>query len=213
MALTKNKLYYPMKTQQQTFSPLIIPISIISALLLIGLALALGLGIGLRPETNENLTIGTRTSTSFQYQRQVPRKLPQNYTFYSFIYATHAGRTSAILTFSLINYPSFWYLDDISVKSVSDGKELLKDGGFESGASFSARTYCNPSGELTGGQITNYSSHTGSYCYRDGAMDNDDYLSQIFPIASGQKYNISFWLSSRGGSMNETVLAQITVQS
>ncbi|CAF1161509.1 unnamed protein product [Didymodactylos carnosus] len=140
---------------------------------------------------------------------------PQNYTFYSCVYTATAGHTLGSLIFSLRNDPAYWFLDDVSVKSVSTSAELLTNGGFESGSLTSSWIYCNPVSGSSSSQVTMGNQRTGTYCYRDGSSNSYDYLSQKLTMISGSQYNISFWLASRLGVVvytNGTVLAQVTLQ-
>jgi len=137
------------------------------------------------------------------------------WTQYIFNY-TAPNVTTATLTFSFRNDPSFWYLDDVSVTN-SSGQQFLLNGGFEQGT-LADWVYCNPNNAIYSGSVYNANAngssyifvHSGSYSYADGSVGSPDYLSQTFNVIPYHVYTVSFWLSEYGGNMS---FAWITISS
>ncbi len=100
----------------------------------------------------------------------------------------------------LLQAPSYWCLDDISVVTPS-GTQLWQDGGFETSPLTNYYTICNPGG-TTDGTISTTCPHSGTNSFYDGATGYSDYLSQTFITVVGTSYNISFWLQNQGGPTN-----------
>ena len=129
------------------------------------------------------------------------------WTQYKFNY-TAPSVTTAKLTFSLRNDPSFWYLDDVSVTN-SSGGELLSNGDFEQGTLVNWN-YCNPNNASSAGFVTGLVSYNGWYSYKDGSVGSPDYLSQTFSVQPNNKYSVKFWLRSDSSSMT---FAWITISA
>ncbi len=129
------------------------------------------------------------------------------WTQYIFNY-TAPSVTTATLTFSFRDDPSYWYLDAVSVTN-SSGQELLSNGGFEQGT-LANWIYCNPQYSSSSGSISTVNPYSGSYDYADGSVGAADYLSQTFDVQPNNIYTIEFWLAANGNSMT---LAWITVSS
>ncbi|CAF3483691.1 unnamed protein product [Rotaria socialis] len=104
----------------------------------------------------------------------------------------------------------FWALDGVQVIDSVSFAPVIANGGFETINSNDSWTVCNPSNSCFPGEISSNYSRTGQYSYLDGAMNNPDYLVQLFPTVSGRLYFVSFWLKNLGSGVNN---ATITIGS
>jgi hypothetical protein len=108
-----------------------------------------------------------------------------------------------MITFAFRQDPSYWSLDDISVKDTTSGAELVQNGGFEN-STFPSFLYCNIGGDI--GTFKNPSgssfAHTGLYSFVDYTEYWPDYISQMLNMTVGHVYNVTFWLQNGGGPPN-----------
>jgi hypothetical protein len=128
---------------------------------------------------------------------------PFVYQFFQLSFVAASSNTT--LLFALRQDPSYWCLDDISVRSPF-GEECIEDGSFESNSLSTYYTFCNPSNSAASGRITTDCPYTGSYSYYDGAVGNPDYLSQSFVTTPGTTYNLTFWLANQGATINSATI-------
>jgi hypothetical protein len=119
-------------------------------------------------------------------------------SYFQVVYYYIAVGSSETLTFGIQNNPAYTEIDDVSV--VSNGAQLLCNGGFEAG------TQVCWSGA---NHISTASPHTGSYCYYDGVVGAPDYVSQTFSTTPGALLNISFWIQWSGSGSG--VLTTVTI--
>jgi hypothetical protein len=112
-----------------------------------------------------------------------------------------ATTANSFISFALREDPAFLGLDDVSV-TTGMGPNLIVNGGFESGPlgaqAPTGWTYLNQFGATFGGEVSNDSSpgpHSGSFYYRDGAVQAYDAITQLIPTTIGDTYTISFFLS------------------
>jgi hypothetical protein len=119
--------------------------------------------------------------------------------YFPIVYYYIAQGSNETLTFGVQNNPATTYFDDISV--VSNGVELLCNGGFENG------TQICWSGA---NHIQSGCGHTGTYCYSDPVVGSLDYLSQSFLITPGALLNISFWTYWTGSGSGIITTVTIT---
>jgi hypothetical protein len=79
---------------------------------------------------------------------------------------------------------------------------MLLNGGFESGSFSPGWTRTAPSGGcqwLTlGTTISNFFTHTGSYCIYSWCNGAVDEISQSFAVSAGKSYFVSFWSKVSG---------------
>jgi hypothetical protein len=83
-------------------------------------------------------------------------------------------------------------------------------------------TYCNPQSASAGGEILDnsayfqcmgytYQAESGTYFYYDGAVGNNDYLTQTFTTNIGSTYTISYWLYNQGIGLDSSADVIISV--
>jgi hypothetical protein len=116
---------------------------------------------------------------------------------FSFIY-TAVSHTS-IITFSFKKGWN-WYLDNVSIRDTISNVELIEDGGFESGTMY-AYCVCDSNLQRTKPTTARY-SHTGSYVCEVKNFFSAVQLAQSVNTIVGRSYNVSFWLQSQGGGMD-----------
>ncbi|CAF3349095.1 unnamed protein product [Rotaria socialis] len=133
-----------------------------------------------------------------------------DYQLYTFTYVTRNGSNSSLLRFNFRHDSMFWALDGVQVIDSVSFAPVIANGGFETINSNESWTVCNPSNSCFPGEISSNYSRTGQYSYLDGAMNNPDYLVQLFPTVSGRLYFVSFWLKNLGSGVNN---ATITIGS
>ncbi len=138
---------------------------------------------------------------------------PTDDTWQTYTCTFSASSSNTAITFLLRNDPSYFFLDNISVKLQGNATELLTNGGFEGGlSSGSYNTAPNQpvSWNLLGTQgltaagnvmdstsvAITYLAGNGSYTWGDGAVGGFDGIQQIIPTTPGQTYTISFDLYS-----------------
>ncbi|CAF1235174.1 unnamed protein product [Adineta steineri] len=106
------------------------------------------------------------------------------YAYYSYTYVAIATLTR--ISFSFREDNGCFAIDTVSVRSTAAPTvELISNNDFETG-SFSSWTYCNPNGASAAGKVYHslfcvsytLTPKSGSYFYYDGAVGNNDYLSQ-----------------------------------
>ncbi|CAF0927041.1 unnamed protein product [Didymodactylos carnosus] len=125
------------------------------------------------------------------------------FAYYCFIY--QAAKNFSTLSFEFRNDPSYWYLDDVSVK---DASELIVNGGFELGA-LTGWTLTRSGNSVLSGRISSLYAHTGIYSFRDGVTGASERLSQTFSTRTNVSYIIGFWLQCPWGTQN--LYANITI--
>jgi fibronectin-binding autotransporter adhesin len=132
----------------------------------------------------------------------------QGYTLYT--YSFQAQLTQTFLTFEFRQDPAYWRLDDVSVTNISS-TQLIVNGGFE-GGTFGAQstpnswTLIGQAGLSAGGRASAGCAHSGSVCYKDGAVGGVDGLYQSFATTVGATYSLSFWLEADGGSTASAIV-------
>ncbi|CAF4804404.1 unnamed protein product [Rotaria sp. Silwood1] len=98
----------------------------------------------------------------------------------------------------IIHEPSYWCLDDITVKLNNTNTNILVNGGFETGV-LNGYSICNQnSSTFSGGISPNQCAHSGQYGFYDGSYANFDYLWQVLTTIAGKYYEINFWLLNLG---------------
>ncbi|CAF1392098.1 unnamed protein product [Rotaria sordida] len=123
-----------------------------------------------------------------------------NYTRFSFIYYATSNRT--LLSFAFRQDPSYWCLDDISVKLNNTNTNILVNGDFETGV-LTGYSICNQnSSRFSGGISAIQCAHNGQHGFYDGSYANFDYLWQVLTTIPGKYYEISFWLLNLGLTPN-----------
>lgn len=126
--------------------------------------------------------------------------VPHSYQGYttSFI----AGSTSTDISFAFREDPAFLSLANVSV-TTGGGSNLLLNWDFSLGPVGASAptdwTYLNTFGAEAGGLVTSGCGPTGGNCYRDGAVQAYDAITQSIATTIGHTYNIAFSLSDDGG--------------
>jgi hypothetical protein len=120
--------------------------------------------------------ISSITSGSFQFQ------------YFSFPYTGQSN--SDVITFAF-DKGWTWYLDDLSVRDLLTGVELIDNGGFESGT---LNTYCVCSGDFRRSSTTTFTQHNGLYACDASNFFSAVKLSQSLNTIPKRNYKISFWL-------------------
>ncbi len=110
-----------------------------------------------------------------------------------------APGSNETITFGIQNNPAWTYIDDVSV--ISNGVELLCNGGFENGTQICWQG---------ANHIASGCGHTGSYCYSDAIVGSVDYVSQTFNTTPGALLNISFWTHWTGSGAGITTIVTIS---
>ncbi|CAF4604548.1 unnamed protein product, partial [Rotaria sp. Silwood2] len=124
-----------------------------------------------------------------------------SYKHFYIQYATPMGATSAMLTFEFITQQGKWYLDDVSMKAQNDdAKEIISNGGFETGNLAPNWQYCHAIHPWFGGGVENQFVHTGAFSYAsaDFSLDSRDYLTQVVEVEGFTNYIIEFYLFCTG---------------
>ena len=126
----------------------------------------------------------------------IPNSTPQLYT----VDFTAAIANTAI-TFAFRDDPDFISFSDASVINLTAGSgNLLANGDFSGGtytdngntATPVGWTYANVYGASYGGQVSSGCGVGGGYCWRDGAVQAYDAISQTIATPIGDTYQISF---------------------
>ncbi|KAE9366816.1 hypothetical protein N431DRAFT_562123 [Stipitochalara longipes BDJ] len=115
---------------------------------------------------------------------------------------------NVMVTVLIQNNPSDTLYDDFSMIAVGDttNTNLIQNPGFETGSLASWVL----SGE--DGYISNNCGHSGSYCFADGAVGQEDSLSQSVSTVAGTNYMLSFWIKNIVGfAQRELVETQVLV--
>lgn len=132
-----------------------------------------------------------------------------SYTKFGFEYYQTSG-TTMIITVGLRQDPDWYYLDDFYVIDTVTGATMNNDPSFETGglsACCGGSSTCNTFGASPQGTVVSGNAHTGTYCFRDGAVGNPDYFTvTITNIVIGRTYNISFWLMNTTGTPNTAIV-------
>ncbi|CAF1278760.1 unnamed protein product, partial [Rotaria sordida] len=123
-----------------------------------------------------------------------------NYTRFSFIYHVTSNRT--LLAFAFRQGPSYWCLDDISVKLNNTNTNILVNGDFETGV-LTGYSVCNQNSSTFSGDIASIQcAHSGRHGFYDGSYASFDYLWQVLTTIPDKYYEISFWLLNLGLTPN-----------
>ena len=121
---------------------------------------------------------------------------------YSIEYISPANVATAMLMFEFTTVWGSWYLDDVSIKeSANPNRELIDNGGFETGNLGSKWNFCDERYPwITDGTIVSHTAHSGEYSYesKDPGVGSQEYLTQIFNIRSNTKYRIEFYVFYSG---------------
>ncbi|CAF1052883.1 unnamed protein product [Didymodactylos carnosus] len=129
------------------------------------------------------------------------------YKYYSFSYCPTS--LAAILTFSLRNYQSNWYLDDINMYTAPNNRtQGIVNGGFESGSTLGWENTGSCKGTIGTGTF----AHSGNHYYFSKCSPNIDYLSQNITTIKGQLYYLDFWLYTEKSNVTNTLL-NVTILS
>ena len=110
---------------------------------------------------------------------------------------------SATLAFQLRNDASYSSIDDVTV--YNRGVQMLANGDFESGFASPGWTLSSPNGACgTPGAVSNITSRTGTYSFKDGSTGCADQIAQSIPVIGGQIYIVSFWIQLLGSGSGIT---------
>ncbi len=121
---------------------------------------------------------------------------------YSVEYTSPANVATAMLMFEFTTVWGSWYLDDVSIKeSGNTNRELIDNGGFETGSLGTKWNFCDPRYPwIIDGTVVEHTSHSGRYSYesKDPGVGSQEYLTQLFNIKSRTKYIIEFYIFYSG---------------
>jgi len=140
----------------------------------------------------------------------LPYPALQDYTQY--IYNLTANSSTTYLTFLFRQDPTYWGFDNVSLID-SFGKELMVNGGFETGDT-TGWIQVRQQGLAVDGVVvpstvgtTADDSEEGNYYWVDGSVEGVDGLAQAIATVTGQTYALSFWLAGSGGSSSGSQFA------
>lgn len=116
-----------------------------------------------------------------------------------------ANTADTVLAFALREDPDYLLLSNVSmVDQTASGTNLLLNGDFSLGPTGASAptdwTYLNIFGAGAGGTIATGCGYGGGACYRDGAVQAYDGISQVVATTIGDTYQVSFWYAASGGS-------------
>ena len=130
-----------------------------------------------------------------------------SYINYTFVYQAITNKTR--LMFCFLNRQWFWALDDVSVRHIPSGTQLINNGGFETG-SWSPWIPYNTIyyGSGIRSSITGFAQRSGTYFYYDVQYSIPDGISQSITTIPGKNYTVSFSLANPfGGNFSIAVVS------
>ena len=131
-----------------------------------------------------------------------------SYINYTFVY--QATRTQTRLIFCFLNQQWFWALDDVSVRHIPSGTQLITNGGFETGGwppwiHFNTIYY----GSGFRSSASGFSRRSGTYFYYDLQYSIPDGIFQNITTVPGENYTVSFSLANPFGGNFSIVVVSI----
>ncbi|HZZ32205.1 MAG TPA: PEPxxWA-CTERM sorting domain-containing protein [Phenylobacterium sp.] len=129
--------------------------------------------------------------------------IPTSYTQYTANFTAASALTN--LSFAFREDPAFLLLDNFSLTdTTTPSGELVTNGGFETppvGVNApTGWTYLNTFGAAFAGVVTAGCGIGASNCYRDGAVQAYDAITQAITTHSGDVYHLSFQLMDNGSA-------------
>lgn len=121
-------------------------------------------------------------------------------------YYNWTATTTGVLTlsFSFLNQPDVWYLDEVSVRL--NGTELLNNTGFNT--SVISPWIVTVSNTTCTSLLYKMCSSNNCYispCFCSSSAGCITTISQQFPVMAGQVYTTKFWLSTRASGSDVSV--------
>ena len=131
-----------------------------------------------------------------------------NHSFinYSYVYQATTSRTR--IMFCFLNRQRFWALDDVSVRHIPSGTQLITNGGFESGWTPWTHYTTVYYGSGFRSSEAGFSVRSGSFFYYDVQYSIPDGIFQNITTVVGQNYTVSFSLANPfGGNFSIAVVS------